>query len=288
MERQNPYEVIENHVAQVERFIAFDKAVGTLRNIFGNSDIRETIKNEYGAGTVRVIDDYIERFVQNRTTNWMGSDGLVSKLMSDLSVSALTLKSLHQFLVQMTATTAMWANYNPIDVIKGAAQYATKIKETEKALNSSPTLKNRLRQGASFEFSNALRRSGVGLNLVSALLNKKAPSVTPSTYQIISNILYGAMRLGDASVARIGGGPIYWAEIAKGKTPEQALMQVNRLMETTQQSDDPSQMPFLYANNQYVYLFSGMFALQPLQLLGLAESKIDDFLLILHLKMQFD
>jgi hypothetical protein len=278
VELQNPYAVLENHVSQVERFIAFDSLVGTMRNVFGDSNMRETLRQRYGNGTVQVIDDYIQRFVQNRTTNWADSDSLLTAAMSDLSLSALTFKSLHQFLVQMTSLTAMWANYSPMEVVKGIAMYAKNLSQTEAKFRSSQTLAYRFKQGASYEFSLALRKNGIGLNLISALLDKNPPTLSPKWYQMVSNVLYGAMRLGDAGVVRAGGGPIYWAEIAKGKTESQALLRVSQLMEQTQQGDDASQMPSLYANNQYAYLFGGMFALQPLQLLGLAQTKINDFI----------
>lgn len=278
VELQNPYESLENHIAQVERFIAYDELVGTIRNVFGNSDMRETIKDRYGAGTVEVIDDYVERFVQNRTTNWNQSDSIISAMMSDLSLSALTLKSVHQFLTQMTAATAMMANYSPVEVAKGTVAYLQNIKATEAELGKSPTLKHRLKSGASYEFSMATRKNSVGLNLVSALLDKDPPTLPPKAYNVVANFMYGAMRFGDAAVARVAGAPVYHAEIARGTSPEAALMKINQLMEQTQQGDDPSQMPSLYANNQYAYLFGGMFALQPLQLLGLAQTKINDFI----------
>lgn len=274
---QNPYTSLENHVDQVERFDAFDSVLGTMRNVFGDDAMRGTIRQRYGGGTVSVIDDYVNRFVQNRTTNWQDSDSLISALMSDLSLSALTFKSATQFLTQMTSTTAMWANYSPVEIAKGAIAYAQNVKATEDALRSSATMAHRFKSGASYEFKLATQRNSVGLNLVSALLDKNPPTLPPAAYKVLSNALYGAMRLGDAGVARVGGGPVYHAELARGASPEQALLRTVQLMEQTQQGDDPSQMPSLYANNQYAYLFGGLFALQPLQLLGMAQTAINDF-----------
>lgn len=264
----NVYEVAAQHIEGWENFITRDEYLGRVRYVFKNGKLRQALSDRHGADTLKVIDDYIQRFVMNDAMPADRAHPLVSAFRGDVARFGLGFKQLYQMGTQLTAGTAMWRNHNIAEIVNGAAMMALHPVETEKILRSSAVLKHRFREGATFDLQTAMKRQGLMGLVAQKLTGIEDQSLTPSQYHAITNIMYAGIRYGDAGVARFFGGPLYWAEIAKGKISEEALITVENEMTRTQQSDQVSQVPYIYGSNPILYTLVGQFTLQPLQLLG--------------------
>jgi hypothetical protein len=275
---QNAYSTIDQHIDQWEHFMSYDTLMRKMRVVMKNADVRTHIADNFGNGTVTVLNTYQQRFIQNRPTLYDNSSAWLGVLMKSLSWAALGFKPVYQMAVQLSAGMSMWADYNPVDVAKGAVMYARNLGQTEQEFRNSAVLKHRYKEGASQEFKQALSSTGRLGGFLAYATKAPTPELGPGAYNVISKLTFAGMRLGDAGVVRVFGGPLYWAEIAKGSSPEQAMRAVERVTEQTQQSDAVDQMPHVFAQDQWKYFALGMFRLQPLQLYGQSLVASRDFL----------
>lgn len=266
----NVFEMLDDHIDDWERFRSFDGVFGTLQNVFKrNEKVRTAIKDQYGQGTLDVLDDFIDRFVDDTPIHrskfggwfWDAARGSMAK-------AVLPWRAPIQILQQLTAGTAMWKEHPLTEIVAGYGKMFSGIKNiaaTEKAFRESPILKHRYEGGASFDLYTALNQTG----LIESTINWATGldgTITPEQHNALLRLGFEGIRLGDAATVRIFGAGVYWAELGRGKTPEQAMMTVERLVESTQQSDAVDQMPAIYANNPALYALVGQFHLQPLQL----------------------
>jgi hypothetical protein len=266
----NAFSMLDGHVKDWEHAIAFDDVMGTARNVFGDSLVRKHIESKFGAGTLQMVDDYIGRFIANEPLGHE-TDDLGKAFRADMAAFALGLKAPYQVVLQMTSGTAMWTNYSNAEISKGALAYIKNFKETEAAFRADPTLRYRFREGASFDLQTAMHNGGFALKALEPLLQKMGfdgLEASPEQVQAYQALMFAGIRYGDAGVVRVFGGPVYHAELAKGKSPKEAMMAVVRLVEETQQSDAVSQMPSRWARNPWLYTMLGQFTLQANQIAG--------------------
>lgn len=267
---RNSFNLMNEHINAWEHFMAFDATLGTMKGVFSNSKINKTITQRHGYGTKAVIDGFIERFIQDTPMldSQDGAGWLYRAMRADISKAALGLKQGYQMATQLSSGVALWADMDMADIGKGMIAYLKNAKETERVLRSSPILARRFREGNSVDIEGALRKNGIGAEVFSRLFGVEQLQLTPAKYDALTRLMFDGIRYGDAGVARMFGGPLYWAERAKGKSEQEALMAVERGMERTQQGDTVEQLPNFWANNPALYTLFGMFSLQPGQMMS--------------------
>lgn len=267
---QNAYNLMSKHIDSWEHFMAFDGILGSMKNVFSNDRINKIIEQRHGYGTKQVIDKYIDRFIRDTPMEDAGdgSDWLYRAMRADISKAALGLKQGYQMATQLSSGVALWAETDIRDIMKGYVQAALHPKETERVLRSSPILARRFREGNSVDIEAALKKNGVGAEVLSRLFGIEQVQLEPAQYDMMTRLMFDGIRYGDAGVARMFGAPLYWAERGKGKSEQEALLVVERAMERTQQGDTVEQLPNYWAQNPGLYTFFGMFSLQPQQMLS--------------------
>lgn len=268
----NAFDAADTHIDNWERFKAYDEVFGTIQNTLKrNQKVRNAIKDRHGAQTVKVIDNFIDRFIDD--TPFQGDNAVAAALRGSMAKAALPWRAPVQMLQQLTAGTAMWKEHSPSEITAGMGSFLKNYSETRKAFLASPILKHRYEGGASFDLYTAIHQAGLGESVVSWITGADN-MVTPEQHDALLRLGFEGIRRGDAATVQIFGGAVYHAELAKGKTPEQAIMTVERLAESTQQGDSVDQMPYVYATNPWLYTLVGQFHLQPLQLFGAASNAL--------------
>lgn len=276
---ENAYNIMNDHINGWEHFMAFDEILGTMKNVFSDSNINKTIEQRHGYGTKKVIDSYVERFVSDTAMadNNDGANWLYRAMRSDISKAALGFKAVYQMGTQLTSGVAMWGDHNIADIAKGYGYYIKNFQEAEKAMRDSPILSRRFREGNSIDIEQALRQNGIGAELMTRLFGVDQVELGPKQYDVLTRLMFDGIRYGDAGVARVFGGAVYGAERAAGKSKQEAIMAVERAMERTQQGDTVEQIPNFWAKNPGLYTLFGMFKLQPQQMMSHSLIAVRDF-----------
>lgn len=278
----NPVDAAMSHIKQWEYFQNYDQLITNMNHVLTDTAIRNHLRNEYGNGTVEIMDNFFERFVKNDPIPSDPQDSFWSALRTDISRSALGFR-LSSMFTQLSSGTSMWENYSPVDIVKGMVQTILHPVETEQAMRGSAILRDRFKSGTTVDLQRALNSQGV----FASTLAKLDPTgfienfTTPDEqskpfYDALNRAMFGAITMGDTMVARIFGGAVYHAELEKGATPQQAMETVERLMEQTQQSSSVSQTPVAMTNPTFNTLL-GMFTQQPVQSFGRAMIHVQDF-----------
>lgn len=260
----NAFEAMDDHIDDWEHFIAYDNIFGTMQNVFKrNENVRNAIIDRHGRGTMQVIDNFIDRFVDNTP---MGQDTLFgAALRGSMARAVLPWRAPVQILQQLSAGTAMWKEHSLPEIAAGFGAMAKDLKGTRKAFLESPILRHRYEGGASVDLHNAFNQAGI-LETAISWATGIDNVLTPEQHNALLRLGFEGIRRGDAATVQIFGGAVYHAEMARGKTPLEAMITVERLAESTQQGDSVDQIPDIYAANPVLYTLVGQFHLQPLQL----------------------
>jgi hypothetical protein len=273
---RNAYQIALDHIDQWERFFAYDGFYTAVRNVFSDPGIRGTIRERHGHFSVAVVDNYVDAFVRNDPMN-ASAHPMWGAMRSALSKSALGFQFGKQVLQQLTSGTAYWAEYSPVDIMKGYGQFLKDAAGFERIIRSSPILKKRYAGGASVDFASAVRGQGITENFLFKLAGVEPPVFERERTATLSSLMFSAFAIGDAAVARAFGAPVYYAELAAGKSPEQALLKIERLAEETQQSSEVDQVPNIYRRPE-IYTLLGQFTLQSNQLFAKSAIAVRDFI----------
>ncbi len=274
---QNPIDTALHHIGQWEYWKAYTSKLRQINAVFQDTEISQHIRDEFGSGTLKVMENYIERFMKNDPLPNDPSSSFWSAVRTDLSRHALGFNYVASFATQMSSGTAMWAAHRPDQIMNGILQTILHPVQTEKALRDSPILRDRFKEGANVDLQRALRTQGLFAETIHHVLGIKPDPTSHDAANLYNRMMFAGIQYGDAGVARIFGGPVYQAELAAGKSHTEALTTVERLMEQTQQGSSVSQTPVLFTN-PIVRTTMGLFTQQPVQLYGKSMSAINDFM----------
>ena len=273
----NPFSALEEHISEWEHAIASDTLAQQMRAVFSDSDIVKTIQDRHGYGTVEVIKNYIERFIDNAPIKTSRFDSIFTAMQSDISSAALGGRHIYSATVQMSSMSLIFGEYNPQQILQGIGAAGLKVIDTQKALSKSKVLDARFRQGPSFDLKNALRSGGMFGAFYNKLVGTEQLPLSLREMTAMQRILFDGLRYGDAGVARLVGGVVYNIELQNGKTHEEALRRVEQLVERTQQSAHVDQMPNFFASHPALYTLFGQFMMQPLQSVGHTVIALRDY-----------
>jgi hypothetical protein len=279
----NPIDTARQHIAEWEHFRHYDELITRMHDVLTDPDVREHVRDNYGK-TIEIMDGFFKRFVLNDPLPSDPSDSIWSALRADLSRFALGGR-LSSMFTQLTSGTAMWAEYNPLEIANGVKNALLHPIKTEKVMRESPILRERFKSGSTIDIQRALNNQG----LFASTLSKIDPTgfveaaTTPDEdsfrfYDALNRFMFAAIIGGDAASARLFGGPVYWAERSKGASHTDALTTVERLMEQTQQGASISQTPQAITTNPMANTILAMFTQQPLQIYGRSMIAVQDFL----------
>lgn len=239
---QNPFQQAERYMDAWSHYDSHYDYSDRLNTIFNDPDIRMHLNNEFGSSITRMIDKYRETFVQTspipRSEFWDTVRGLQSSYW-------LGFRTLTSGLTNLSSGTLLWAEQNPVDLVKGIAQSVLHPIQTEQALRKAPLLERRWKGGPGLDVQLAMSRGGLpGAKLIAWLTGDSGVNRTKA----ITDLMFAGIRVSDAASARIFGGPLYWAEKSAGKSEAQAITTVDRLMNQTQQGITPDQIPDMFRN----------------------------------------
>lgn len=260
---QSDISVIQQHVADMEHFKAWSEKIRDLNAVFGNSEVRQAIRVNFGDK----IDGEIQRFIIDMAKG--GADtskrmATLDRMMGKYARSVLAIKP-SIFLKQLTSTVAY------ADSIPAAywTKEAVKIHEIPKFIDmlfdketGSTLVKHRWEKGAiERDISNAMKSSEFA-----------ALTVKPSFF----NMLMFNVKFGDMGAIIIGGYPVYKYHRTQGLSHEEALKRFESVTESTQQSADISQQSSWQRGGSFAKLFT-MFMSSPNQYLRKEIGAIRNF-----------
>jgi hypothetical protein len=274
---QNPLTAYNNYVADWEHQINFDGINTTHKNIFEDPSVQAHIEENYGKGTVDVIKNFRKQFLQNDPMP-RDNTGLMGALRADMSMNILGFKWGNSMLTHLTSLTAMLSEHNPGDLANGTAGFLKDPINTAKTIWNAPLVENRRHEGPAADLQGALTQNGLFGHTLSKLTGLDLSAEDATTHQLFNRLAFAGISYGDSIKAVVGGGIIYHAELAKGASPKDALITVERRMEQTQQGTGPGSLPDLYTQHPMVHTMLGMFQNEHTQLTGALDTALNDWL----------
>ncbi len=271
----NPMEDLVSHVKQWEYFKNYTDLLDRTGHVLTDTDIRTHIREQYGAGTLKVLDDFHERFIKNTPVPSAPGNGWWSAMRSDFSNTVMGFRA-NQFFTILPHGLNTWADYSPGDILHGIAQTILHPIETDKVLKQSPVFEGRTREGTNFELETAMNHSGLFANTIGKIFGVEPTLEDSKANSAIKRYMYAAHIGADVGIQRIFGAPIYHAGIKKGLSPHQALIATERAIEQTQPGHSVSQTPFIQTN-PIAHTMLAQYTQHPSQVLGKSLVAVRDW-----------
>lgn len=271
----NPMEDVVAHVKQWEYFKHYTDLLDRTGHVLTNTDIRTHIREQYGAGTLKVLDDFHERFIKNTPVPSAPGNGWWSAMRSDFSNTVMGFRA-NQFFTILPHGVNTWADYSAGDILHGIAQTILHPLETDKVLKQSPVFEGRTREGTNFELESAMQHSGLFGNTIGKIFGIEPTLEDNKMNSAIKRYMYAAHIGADVGIQRIFGAPIYHAELKKGLSPHQALIAAERAIEQTQPGHSVSQTPYIQTN-PIAHTMLAQYTQHPSQVLGKSIVAVRDW-----------
>jgi hypothetical protein len=271
----NPMEDAVHHVKQWEYFKAYTDLLDRTGHILTDTDIRTHVRENYGAGTLKVLDDFHERFIKNTPVPSAPGNGWWSAMRSDFSNAIMGFRA-NQFFTILPHGLNTWANYSPADILHGVTQTILHPVETDRVMKQSPVFEQRTREGTNFELESSMHHSGLFGNTIGKIFGVEPSLEDQKANSAIKRYMYAAHIGADVGIQRIFGAPIYHAEIKNGATPHQALIAAERAIEQTQPGHSVSQTPYVQTN-PIAHTMLAQYTQHPSQVLGKSLVAVRDW-----------
>ena len=242
---KNDMEVLQNHIAEMEYFIAYNKKVRLLNDVFHGKggEIMGLIRANNGDAMARTILRDLEYFAKKGTMVAITGEQIFVTLLRNYSFAQLALKP-QIGLKQIASFSAMAEDVSVIDFIDGMIDFASNPKAALDFLNRSDFYRNR---GINIDQDFAdMTTTQFGGNLLNYL--GRNPSLV--------KILMLPIRVGDRGAIAIGGYAHVRAKMKAGMSEVDALASFGRLASRTQQSPDPDQQSELQRGSAFGRIMS--------------------------------
>jgi hypothetical protein len=271
----NPMEDTVSHIRQWEYFKNYTDLLDRVGHTLTDSDIRTHIRDNFGAGTLKVLDDFHKRFIQNSPVPSAPGNSWWSAMRSDFSNAVMGFRA-NQFFTILPHGLNTWANYSATDILHGIKETVLHPLETDKVLKQSPIFEARTREGTNFELESAMHHSGLFGNTIGKIFGIEPTLEDQRVNSTIKRFIYAAHIGADVGIQRIFGAPIYHAELKNGATPHQALIAAERAIEQTQPGHSVSQTPFIQTN-PIAHTMLAQYTQHPSQVLGKSLVAVRDW-----------
>ncbi|MCK5602577.1 hypothetical protein KAR91_11925 [Candidatus Pacearchaeota archaeon] len=224
---QSDINVMMRHVAEMEHFKNWAYKIRDLNGLFGDQDVKQAIRLNYGKEIMGLIDSYIRDMASNgaqtaQTLNWL------DKFRINYTRSVLALKP-SIYIKQLTSFIA-FADAIPVkDFMEGLVSFSKNPKEAMRTLASSEMM---MARGENIERD------------ISAAI-KSDPFSAFRTSSSLNNAMMINVKMGDRGAIYFGGWSVYryYKEIKK-MSHEEAIRMFESITESTQQSADLSEQSF--------------------------------------------
>lgn len=237
------------HIEDFEGWMAWRKTDKRLRAIFGNKDVRNTIKLKYGDGMLRTIDNHYADMVGTR----MKQNEDAFKWMSIINRNAGTAfvgGKLLQFFKQSTAIVYFLHHVSGPEFVAGVADFMLNPVKAIKTMEQSELLQER-HETWDKDYMDALVRDDV-----SKFRQGKIPI----------KAMMAAVKYGDRATVWMGGWAVYKAELRRTGDEKQALRAFEKAFNGTQSSGTIDQRSQLERSGTLGKIVT-LFLKQPMQMI---------------------
>lgn len=216
---QSDIEVMQNHIAETEHFMAMDEFVTDAKTIFGNAEIREIITDKYGVNFLRIIDQHLNDIMADGIESIRPEMGVIGKLRNMFTGAALGARA-KIFFTQLTAVGVFSHAIPTTDFVKGLADFMRHPRECTKILSESYLLKD--------------RQNSINMEIKDIVKSQEFQAIT--RYKDFRNVLYFFTQLGDKWSIIAGGWSIYKHTLDKTGDSKTAMEAFERAVNRYQQS----------------------------------------------------
>lgn len=189
---QSDIEVMQNHIAETEHFMAFDDFVTDAKTVFGNSEIREIIRDKYSDSFLRIIDQHLNDIMADGVESIRPEMGVFSKIRNAFTGAALGARA-KIFLTQLTAIGVFSDAIPTHSFVKGLGDFFLHPVEATKTLSESYLLKD--------------RQNSINMEIKDIVKSQEYQAIT--RYKDFRNKLYFFTQLGDKWSIIAGGWSVY-------------------------------------------------------------------------------
>jgi hypothetical protein len=226
IEANNILKVAARHELQVAQFVSFDKAVGDLRKVFGNEDVKAVIKQYHGGSSLKRLNDIVDNIARGSIDARLTLQA-VDKLQANFAKSVLLLNYV-PFFKQLTSYPAFAASMPLKDFATGTVEFAKDpVKWSKFLLSNSETLYDRVTRGFDKETALALKSGREKVRIGGNDMTLKG---------FILNSLVMPTRGGDMLPVLPGATAKYLEQKKLGKSDEVAIREAELAVLSSQQS----------------------------------------------------
>jgi len=238
----NAWEKYQRHVVQAEHIKNLSRQYETLKRMFTDRKVKHEISNKFGDDVYSTLMAQIEEISLNAR---MQKVDFVSKVfrnaINNWVTSKIAAPNISTFVRQLMSVGNYMEKMDPVKWTKGFAEGIKTPKKTFDFMwKNSPFLETRFHRG----YSEAVRDAIEGAEKISAGWSRWTNGLTTLT------------RVGDVSAIVYGGYPYVKAQIAAGKSIEQAFEAFRQETLRSQQSSLSSSLSqFQNSRNPFARLF---------------------------------
>ena len=140
------FQVVDRHIAKMEHYIAWTETMSRYRSLFGNKEVRLTIRDYFGQDMVNVIDRFLNDFARDGVMRELTSDWM-DKVRNHITTSTLGI-NLNVAKSQLTGVLN-YAIEIPIDkfLTGTASYYLNPIENATFLYENSPMIRERVGKG---------------------------------------------------------------------------------------------------------------------------------------------
>lgn len=216
---QNDIDVMQNHIAESEHFMALDGFVTDAKTIFGNAEIREIIKDKYGDKFLRIIDQQLKDIMADGVESIRPEMGVFAKFRNMFTGAALGARA-KIFFTQLTAIGVFSDAIPAADFAKGLTDFMLHPAEATNVLSESYLLKD--------------RQNSINMEIKDIVKSQEYQAIT--RYKDFRNCLYFFTQLGDKWSIIAGGWSVYKYALNKTGDKAAAMEAFERAVNKYQQS----------------------------------------------------
>lgn len=216
---QSDIEVMQNHIAETEHFMALDSFVTDAKTVFGNAEIRDIVRDKYGDSFLRIVDQHLNDIMADGIESIRPEMGVFSKIRNAFTGAALGARA-KIFLTQLTAIGVFSDAVPGPAFVKGLTDFFLHPVEATNTLSESYLLKD--------------RQNSINMEIKDIVKSQEYQAIT--RYKDFRNKLYFFTQLGDKWSIIIGGWSVYKHTFDKTGDKAMSMEAFERAVNTYQQS----------------------------------------------------